>query len=352
MAAGNLTGALPSGILIQKAGLRHALITCLIAAPVLLGVRALSPAFPLQVTLAFATGLSLSLWAVSISPTIAAITAERVRPLAFSLVFSMGIGVGAVGAFAGSRMPGWFSHLFGHFSSLAPDQLTLIAACLLAAIGLIPAVILRIPHAALPTRPRPLSSSALKRFLPAIAVWGLVTGSFSPFANVFLATHLRLPLHQVGTVFSLSQLFQVVAVLCAPLVFRRLGVAAGIFVTQIATSLCFFTLAFSSHALLACATYITLTAAQYMSEPGIYSLMMSIVPEELRSGASASMALALAASQLIAAATAGWAFTYLGYPRALGGIALIAVLAGVLFKTGLSTERRLLIPPATGVQAD
>jgi hypothetical protein len=123
-------------------------------------------------------------------------------------------------------------------------------------------------------------------------------------------------------------------------------------VTPIATALCFFTLAFSSHALLACITYVTLNAVQYMSEPGIYSSMMSIVPDELRSGASASMALVLAASQLIAAATAGWAFTYAGYPRALAAIVLLAVVAGVLFKAGLGAERRLLISRATEVQAD
>ena len=82
---------------------------------------------------------------------------------------------------------------------------------------------------------------------------------------------------------------------------------------------------------------------QYMGEPGIYSMMMNIVPEEARGSASASMAFVLGAAQLIAAACAGWTFTNLGYPRALGIIAIIALTAGLLFKTVAHAEAQPLI---------
>jgi MFS family permease len=352
MAAGNLAGALPSGRFIQKAGLRTALITCLVAAPAVACARALSPLFPLQVGLAFVAGFAFSLWTVCVSPMIASTTTERERPLGFSLFFSLGIGVGALGGLAGSRMPGWFSHLPVLTAWLRADQLTLIAACCVAAIGLIPGLLLSNSKPALIARPRLFSSSDLKRFLPAVAIWGLVTGSFSPFANVFLAVHLHLPLHRVGTVFSLSQLFQVAAVLCAPILFLRLGVSRGVFAAQIATASCFVVLALSSRSIPASIAYIALTGAQYMSEPGIYILLMAIVPEELRAGASASMALVIAVSQLIAAATAGWAFTNLGYPRALGIIAIIATCAGVLFNTVARPATRTVISNAAESQAD
>ena len=352
MAAGNLAGALPAGRFIQKAGLRTALITCLIAAPAVACARSLSPLFPLQAVLAFAAGLAFSLWTVCVSPMIAASTSERERPIGFSLFFSLGVGVGALGGLAGSRMPVWFSHLPMLTGWLGADQLTLIAACCIAGIALIPC--LALPHTNAPhsERPRLFSSSDLRRFLPAVAIWGLVTGSFSPFANVFLAVHLRLPLTKVGTVFALSQLFQVAAVLCAPVLFRRLGIARGVFAAQIATASCFFVLALSTGSMPASVTFIALTGAQYMSEPGIYSLLMGIVPKELRAGASASMTLVLAVTQLIAAASAGWAFTNLGYPRALGIIALFAITAGILFNTVARPAPRSLIPGTVESQAD
>jgi MFS family permease len=352
MAAGNLAGALPAGRFIQKTGLRTALITCMIAAPAMACARSLSPLFPLQVGLAFAGGFALSLWSVCISPIIAATTTEKERPLGFSLFFSLGIGVGVLGGLAGSRMPGWFSHFHGLTGWLGADQLTLISATCIAAIGLVPALWLCESKATPTVRPRLLSSSDLKRFLPAVATWGLVTGSFTPFANVFLSVHLHLPLHSVGTLFSLSQMFQVVAVLCAPILFRRLGVSTGVFAAQIATAFCFLVLALSTRSLLASIAYIGLTGAQYMSEPGIYSMLMGIVPKDLRAGASASMTLVLAVSQLIAAVSAGWAFTNLGYPRALGLIALIAICAGILFNTTARPATRPLIPGGAGSTAD
>ena len=99
-------------------------------------------------------------------------------------------------------------------------------------------------------------------------------------------------------------------------------------------------------------TYIMLTGMQYMGEPGIYSMMMKIVPEESRGGASASMAVVLGAAQLIAATCAGWTFTNLGYPRSLGIIALVALTAGLLFKMAGHAETRALVPAGNGVSGE
>jgi hypothetical protein len=293
------------------------LITAVIASPAVLCLRSLSPAFHLQIVLAFATGLALCLWAVSKSPIIAAITGERERPLAFSLVFSLGIGMAGAGALAGSRLPGWFTTHFAGTGFPAPDQMTLIAACCIAVLAAIPAMHVRAARVTAPPRPGALFTPAVRRILPAVALWGLVAGSFFPFANVFLAVHLRLPLDSVGTVFSAAQLCQVGAILCAPLVFRRLGVPTGVFSMQIGTASCFLVLALTANPAATGMTYVVLTALQYMGEPGFYSLIMKLVPEESRGGASASMALVLGIAQLVAATTAGWTFTNLGYPRTL-----------------------------------
>jgi MFS family permease len=352
MAAGNLTGALPAGRLIRRVGLRNALIVCQIIAPVALGIRAVSSRFPLQLGLAFVTGMALSLWAVCISPTIAAITREHDRPLAFSLIFSSGIGLGAVGALAGSRMPNWFSIVFGRIHYFSPEQLTLITACGFALFAILPTVALRISKGPVAAQPRSLFTPALKKFLPAVAIWGLVTGSFSPFANVFLSVHLHRSLIQVGTVFSISQMSQVVTVLFAPVLFRFIGVSTGIFSTQIAVASCFIMLAFGGNPVYASGVYIVLTAFQWMSEPGMYSLLMKIVPEEHRGGASAAMTIVLAVSQLVAAAAAGWSFGHFGYPSVLAMIAAVAVVAGMLFKSVGHADSDPLILNSIQIPAD
>ena len=333
LALGNLAGAFPASKLIQRVGLRTALLICLSCTPVIFCARALLLAYAPQIAISVISGVALSLWAVCVSPAVAATTDEQERPLAFSILFSIGIGVAALGAFAASRLPSYFEELSLHLHHLpSSDQLALISSCCLAVFGVIPAMALSASsHQSTLGRSRPLFSRSLLRFLPAVGLWGIVTGSFSPFANVFFAAHLHMHLQQIGTIFSLSQLAQVCAMLAAPFVFRRCGVTAGIVLAESATAVCFFLLAASRHPALASSLYVMLTAFQCMNEPGIYSLLMSIVPEKHRAGASASMSFTLSSSQLLAAVFAGWAFKNFGYPPALCAIAVIAILAAGAF---------------------
>lgn len=348
MAAGNLVGALPAGVLIRRIGLRRALMVCQVTAPVVLCLRALTLVFWAQCVLALFTGMCLCLWAVSLAPTIASLTDDKDRSTAFSLLFSLGIGMGAIGGLIGSRMPGWFGAFSTPPAHLASDQMTLLAAAILAIVGVLFTAAL--PERSSPpvSRAAPFFSPALKRFLPAVAAWGFVTGAFSPFANVYFAQHVHMKLVHIGNVFSVSQLFQVLAVLIAPALFRRAGISKTIFYAQIAVCACLLVLSGTGGALVAGWVYILLTGAQWMSEPGIYSMLMSLVPQEERSGAAASMALVLGCVQLVAATCAGWSYTNFGYPLALDLLAGVAVLAGLLFKVvpaGQGKQERLSHAP-------
>jgi MFS family permease len=249
-------------------------------------------------------------------------------------------------------MPRWFCGVFGRASYLSPEQMTLFAACGIAAIAVLPTCALRNLKGALAARPHSLFTPAVKKLLPAIAIWGLVTGSFSPFANVYLSVHLHRSLIQVGTVFSISQVLQVISVLLAPVLFRCIGVATGMFSTQIAVASCFILLAVGGNPLYASGVYIIMSAFQWMSEPGMYSMLMSIVPEAHRAGASAAMTIVLALSQLIAAAAAGWSFSHFGYSAIFATIAAIAVVAGVLFKSFRHGDPAPTIPKSVQILAD
>ena len=105
----------------------------------------------------------------------------------------------------------------------------------------------------------------------------------------------------------------------------------GIVFTQVAAAILLFTLAASAGPLAATASYICFSAFQWMNEPGLYSLLMNMVPTEARGGASASNSLVMSSSQAIAATLAGGAFVQYGYPVALRGIAVIALIAAALF---------------------
>jgi MFS family permease len=331
MAAGNLTGAIPAGRLIQRQGLRFALLTCIVLAIAVFSARAIWLSFALQIGLAFIAGISLSLWAICISPTVAQLTEERHRPFAFSLFFSLGIGVGAIAGVLGGRLPGYLQGLSASEHTADLKRIVLLLSCAIVALGIWPAAKMKLIRSQIPARSRPLLSPFLLRFLPAIAVWSLVTGSFSPFATVYFSSHLHMSLPEVGTVFSFSQLAQVAAVLTAPLVLRKWGMITGIVSMQFVTALCLFSLALVHLPMQAGFIYIGFTAFQYMNEPGTYSLLMNGVAEEDRGGAAASNSLVMSSVQMAGAFLAGQVFERFGYASSLTGIGIIALIAAALF---------------------
>jgi len=331
MAVGNLVGAIPAGRLAQRLGLRQVLLACFLLAIVVFSARSMLLGLASQISLAFIAGIALAAWAVCIPPTVAQLTDEQQRPLAFSLVFSLGIGVSAAGGLLGGRLPGWLANHNALFHFLEPDQLVLLLSCCIVGVGIWPTAKLRLARSDSPSVATAFFSPFMLRYLPAIAVWSLVTGSFSPFANVYFRRHLHMTLPQIGDAFSVSQISQVGAVLTAPLIFKRFGLLAGIVYTQIVGAFLLFTLSAISSPLAGAVVYIGFTTFQWMNEPGLYSLLMNNVSPEERGGAAASNTFIIAISQAVAAAIAGEAFSHFGYPLALRGIGLLALLAAALF---------------------
>jgi MFS family permease len=342
-AIGGILGTIPAGIFASRFGLRSTLTASILLAAIFCALRTCILWGPAQLILAVLTGLTLCTWAVCLSPAVAALTTEQERPAAFSLMFGSGIGVAGLGAFVAGRLPGWLGKLPLHtpLSSTRAVACALLIACVLAALAAFPLSQLKLrsssPRAQLPR----FSNPFLRRFLPAMAIWGLVTGSFAPFASVYFVHHIGLSLKSMGSVLSFSQFIQFVAILAAPLLFRRTGLASGIMLTQLATAATLVWLAASHTPLSVELVYWAYMAVQCMNEPGIYSLLMERVPTDERNGASASSFFISAISQAIAAAAMGAAIVRFGYSSSLLVLALLAVVAAILFRrlpAGLAYE--------------
>jgi predicted MFS family arabinose efflux permease len=87
----------------------------------------------------------------------------------------------------------------------------------------------------------------------------------------------------------------------------------------------------SPAAVLAAVLYAGYSSFQYMSEPGIYTLLMNRVPPEQHSGASALNFLAVFGAQALAASVAGAVVSRFGYAAMLAGASAMAACAGVAF---------------------
>jgi predicted MFS family arabinose efflux permease len=340
---GTVAGTLPAGQLARRFGVRPLLVVCFAAAPILGVLRCVVMLRSPQIALGFLAGLAMCLWGVCFLPALARLTTEDNRASGFSLIFSVSIGTSALGGAICGYLPQWFSYAGIAMSPGQVKRLILLVSCGIAAMGLTILPRLRLPR---PQEEAPESRKGksadergrwrlhpfLLRYLPVMALWSAVLAAFNPFANVYLSRVQHIPLLSIGLVFSAAQVLQFCLVLLTPILFRMLGLINGIVATQIVTAAALACLAATQNAHLAMAMYLTFSAMQWMSSPGLYNLLMSSVPDEERSTASSMTMFCNAVLAAGATAGAGTLFTRFGYPRVLAGIAVLAVVAAMLVR--------------------
>jgi predicted MFS family arabinose efflux permease len=277
-------------------------------------------------------GLFLSVWAVCFPPAVAACTTERNRPQGFSLVTCLAIGMGIGAGVLGGRLPALLVQFGVPAGPVQAKRTALLLGSALVSIAILPALRLQFSGAhASPSEKKVYPRSRfIIGFIFAIFIWSIATGAFNPFFNVYFAQHLRLSVERIGTIFSFSQLAQVVAVLAVPLVLRRVGSIEGISYAQLATALMLAILAFVTTPAAAAVSYVAYMAFQYMIEPCLFTLLMDRVAPAERSGASALNFLATSLAGILSAAAAGAAIPRFGYSFVLGTAAILALVAATL----------------------
>jgi predicted MFS family arabinose efflux permease len=95
----------------------------------------------------------------------------------------------------------------------------------------------------------------------------------------------------------------------------------------------------------ASAVYAAYMAFQWMSEPGMGTLLMNRVKVEERGGASALNYLVAFLAQALAASAAGAIAQQAGFPALLLGASALAVAAGLMF-LALPADRTFAVPPS------
>jgi len=324
---GGVAGTIPAAFLAHRFGLRKCLIATIAASSAIeVGRSVIGAQLPLA-AMAFLSGCMFSLWAVILSPIIAGTVEQDRRPAAYSFFFACMFATGIAGSWLGGRLPLW----------MHGKRPVLLFSAAMAAVALLPALRLRTgarPPEGARVYPR---SRFLGRFLIPFAVWHLATGSFNQFNNVYFA-RLGFSVPQIGSVFSGSQVVQVVAVLLAPLVIRRAGLLAGIVWMMAATAFALGGLATSAPGTAAVLAYFAYMSFQWMSEPGLNSLLMNHIDERERAGASAAMFLVAFGAQALAAFTAGALLVKFDYGPVLAGAALLAGVAAAMFGKLLRRE--------------
>ena len=344
MMLGSLIGTLPAGVLARRIGLRPLLMFTLTAAPLIFALRTLWVWEPAQLVIAFLAGISLSTWGVCFLPAVAKVTTESNRPAAFGLLFSAGIGTGALGGILCGYLPQWLRAAGFILQPAAVKRLILLAACGMVLLGIVPLLSLRFPT---PVQTEPLAEAKpeagnwlrglrvhpfLLRYLPLMALWAGILNSFPPFANVYLSRQLHTPLAHIGVIFSSAQVLQFFMGLVAPVVLRWLGLVNGIVAMLAFMAVALGAMDAAGHGGLTIAFYLAFAGTQWMSTSGLYSLLIDEVPDKDLSTASAMTMFCSTLAGSAATAGAGILFTRFGYPAVVAGIATLTLVTAVLFR--------------------
>jgi len=341
---GSVVGTLPAGVLTRRFGIRPMLIVCFVAAPTLGALRALTTGEHTLIGLGLVDGLAMCMWGVCFLPAVARTTTAENRSSGFSLIFSTAIGIAILGGMLCGFLPQWLSRIGFAMQPVEAKRLILLISCGIAAIGLVPTLRMRLP---LPRRTTPPENASrnrewrqllkmdpfLVKFLPAMALWTIVLTSFTPFANVYLSRNLRVPLSRLGLIFAAAQVIQFCVTMLTPKLFRAVGLINGIVATQLVTAVALACLAATLNVQLAVPLYLGFFGMLWMSSPGLYNLMMSKVPDEQHSAASSMTLFCNALVGAASTAGTGILFARFGYPPVLVGIAGMALIAALFFKS-------------------
>jgi predicted MFS family arabinose efflux permease len=333
---GNIAGAVPAAFITRRFGLRRTLIFGSAGVATLCAIRVIVPGRPALLASAFVAGMISAVWAVSLVPVVAALTARENRPQGYSLWTGWGVGLGVIcGPLAGA-LPGRILKSGLAATNQGAKRVALLGGAVVAFLA--PWLLVRLPLNEEPRDdPRVFPSSPfVKRYVAAYAVWNLAIGIFNPFFSAYFSRQLGMPVARIGVVFAGGQLATVAGLFAAPAVLRRAGSVRGIALIQLGMALALMLLATGPSPLAAAALYAAYMAFQVMMEPGAFTLLMEGVKPGERGGASALNFFAMNAPQSAAAAAAGMAVTRFGYRPVLLCAAAIAALAAWLF-------RRLLV---------
>ncbi len=347
MSVGTLCGSLPAAAIARRFGLRSALLAAILGGAGCACLRVIAVGESALLATTFLTGVFLSLWAVSYSPAIAGLSTERNRQRAFSVTGQIGI----LATVAGGMLGGWLPGLLGRFvhslSPLASQRAALLVASGLVALAALPAARLRFeppPKEESKTYPR---SRFIFAFLFSLCWWSAAVGAFNPFFNAFFAQRMHMPVDRIGIVYSAAQLAQVLVLIAAPAVLKRLGQVKGIAWMQAGTACALVALALSPNGGLAAIAYAAYMSLQYMSEPGLFTMLMERVRPGERSGASALYFVVISLMGSLSALASGSAIARFGYPRVLIVSAALATVAALLFRILVPKKDSSIAPIAS-----
>ena len=225
MTLGGLCALLPAGVVIDRVGLRVALVGGVTVTTLGLALTAIARGPTGIYVAAFGIGLGGATCRVAWGPAIMRLTSASSRPRAFTWNAAILIATGSGWTWLAGELPSWGS--LRPAAGLSATQVVLLAgaAVTLAAVPCYGA--LRLPSTRAPQERPSVGGLALpaesRALIPLIAFWMLAAALVLPFFNVYFVDHFRMEVPWVGSMFAIAHVVTAIALVGAAELARRWG---------------------------------------------------------------------------------------------------------------------------------
>ena len=353
IALGAAVAALPAAFLFRRLPARILLAGGAALAALGAVFQATLTAPELLLTVAFLSGMVLTVFRLSIAPVIMREGAPAARPFLFSASFSVFFFSAIVGSAVGGALPHAFLAVTD--SSRLALRLSLFASAAITLSAVIPFAAMRDREGDGPGAPGPLEQLRelaeidwglhFKLILPATLI-GLGAGLIIPFLNLYFRDRFGLSEAEIGVLFAVMQAFMVVGNLFGPEVSRRLGLVRGVVVTQLASVPFMLVLALSSFFPLVAVAFFMRGGLMNMNQPLSSHFAMEVVPPRDHAITNSLLSLSWFLAWSVSADIGGHLIERKGYAEPLLIAAALYIVASVLYWVFFRHEEEAKVPRA------
>lgn len=333
---GAAVAALPAAFFFRRWPARRLLVLAGALTAVGYVLQATLTAPELLLTVAFLTGMVITIFRLSVAPVVMREAKPEVRPFLFSASYGVVFASAIVGSLVGGALP----HLFHALTEV--DQLTLrwtlFAGCGLTLLSAVPFAAMKESAGEAPPSPREQLRDFLeidwalhlKLIVPG-ALIGLGAGLIIPFLNLYFRDRFGLAESQIGLLFAAMQGFMVLGNFFGPVTSRRLGLVGGVVATQLCSVPFMIVLALSGSFPLVVAAFFLRSAIMNMNQPLAAHFAMEVVRDRDHAVTNSLLSLSWFLAWSVSADIGGALIERRGYTEPLLIAAGLYVAASVLY---------------------
>jgi MFS family permease len=285
-ALGMVVAALPAGTLADRWGRRRTLMLGAVLEGVGHLLRASTTHGTLVLGAGLVAGLGQSLFQIAAAPFLTDHSTPRERTHLFSMFFASALLAGVFGNAVGGALPALVRAVVPGVTLFAAYRVALLAGALCAASAALPLLALSGLVEPKPVVGAPPPAPHETRRLLPIAVNAALIGSGAglviPFMNLYFKNRFSCSSGQIGTFFSIAQVFTAVAALAAPAVARRFGKLRTAVASELLSLPFLVTLGGERHLGVAVGAFWLRATFMQASTPLLQAFVMEVLPHELR----------------------------------------------------------------------